>query len=79
MEEWRRYFANLLNVPPVTSTADVLPAEGDFPITTGDYTRTEVEAAIQSLKNSKAPGIDSAMYAEAIKHGGERLLDKLVL
>ena len=79
MEEWRRYFANLLNVPPVTSTADALPAEGNFPITTGDYTRTEVEAAIQSLKNSKAPGIDSAMCAEAIKHGGERLLDKLVL
>lgn len=50
-----------------------------FPIKTGDQTRTEVEAAIQSLKNSKAPGIDYAMCAEAIKHGGERLLDKLVL
>ena len=25
-----------LNVPPVTSTADVPPAEGDFPIKTGD-------------------------------------------
>lgn len=40
------------------------PAEADFPIKIGDYTRTEVEAAIQSLKNSKAPGIDSAMCAE---------------
>ena len=36
MQEWRRYFANLLNVPPVTSTADVPPAEVDFPIKTGD-------------------------------------------
>lgn len=64
MEEQRMYFANPLNVPPVTSTARFPPAEADFPIKIGDYTRTEVEAAIQSLKNSKAPGIDSAMCAE---------------
>lgn len=34
--------------------------------------------AIQSLKDSKAPGIDSVLWAEAIKYGGQRLLDKLV-
>ena len=73
MEEVLREF--FFNVPPVTSAADVPPAEADFPIKTGDYTRTEAS----SLKNSKAPGIDSAMCAAAIKHGGERLLDKLVL
>ena len=69
---------NLLNAPPISSTADIPPAEVDLPIKTGDYTRTEVEVAIQSLKNSKAPGIDSVLYAETIKYGGERLLDKLV-
>ena len=66
MEEWRRYFANPIDVPPVTLTARVPPAEADFPFKIGDSTRTEVEAAIQSLKNSKAPGIDSAMCAETI-------------
>ena len=70
MGEWRKYFAELLNTPPM---------EIDLPIKTGDYTRTEGQGAIQSLKDSKAPGIDSVMWAEAIKYGGERLLDKLVL
>lgn len=70
MGEWRKYFAKLLNTPPM---------EIDLAIKTGDYTRTEGQVAIQSLKDSKAPGIDSVMWAEAMKYGGERLLDKLVL
>lgn len=70
MGEWRKYFAKLLNTPPM---------EIDLAIKTGDYTRTEGQGAIQSLKDSKGPGIDSVMWAEAMKYGGERLLDKLVL
>ena len=57
---------------------DIPPTEVDLPIKTGDYSRTEGEVAIQSLKDSKAPGIDSVMWAEAIKYSGQRLLDKLV-
>lgn len=78
MEEWRKYFVNLINAPPVSSTADIPPAEVDLLIKTGAYTRTEVEVTIQSLKNSNAPSIDSFMCTEAIKYGGERLLNKLV-
>lgn len=70
MGEWRTYFAKLLNTPPM---------EIDLAIKTGDYTRTEGQVAIQNLKDSKAPGIHSVMWAEAMKYGGERLLDKLVL
>ena len=58
MEE---YFAKLLNSPPVSSTSDFPQTEVDLPIETGDYTRTEGQVAIQSLKDSKAPGIDSVM------------------
>ena len=52
MGEWRKYFTKLLNTPPM---------EIDLAIKTGDYTRTEGQVAIQSLKDSKAPGIDSVM------------------
>lgn len=62
----------------VLCETDIPPTEVDLPIKTGDYTRTEGEVAIQSLKDSKAPGIDSVMWTEAIKYGGQRLLDKLV-
>lgn len=79
MGEWRKYFAKLLNTPPVSSTVDIPTMEIDLPIKTGDYTRTEGQVSIQSLMDSKAPGIDSVMWAEAVKYGGERLLDKLVL
>ena len=59
--EWRKYFAKLLNTPPVSSTADIPPMEIDLSIKTGDYTRSEGQVAIQSLMDSKAPGIDSVM------------------
>ncbi|CAH3181727.1 unnamed protein product [Porites evermanni] len=44
MGEWRKYFAKLLNTPPVSSTVDIPPMEIDLPIKTGDYTRTEGQA-----------------------------------
>ena len=52
MGEWRKYFAKLLNTPPM---------EIDLAIKTGDYTRTEGQVSIQSLMDSTAPGIDSVM------------------
>ena len=58
---WRKYFAKLLNTPPVSSTVDIPTMEIDLPIKTGDYTRTEGQVSIQSLMDSTAPGIDSVM------------------
>ena len=29
LDEWRKYFSNVLNAPPVTSTTEILPAELD--------------------------------------------------
>ena len=40
--------------------------------------RDEVEAAIRSLKNDKAAGVDN-VPAELIKHGGETVADILNL
>ena len=73
LEEWQKYFPNLLNAPPVTSTREILPAEVDLYIKTGDFDCVEIDNAIKSLNNYKAPGFDYNITADAIKYGGNEL------
>ena len=78
LDEWRKYFSNLLNAPPVTSTREIPPAEVDLEIKTGDFDRVEIDKAIKSLNNYKAPGFDYNITAEAIKYGGDELAERLL-
>ena len=39
MDEWIKYFATLLNAPPVSSTRDISATDYDLPIETDDYSR----------------------------------------
>ena len=71
-----KYLENLLNASPITSSVNTLPAEVDLPIKIGEYTRTKVELEIKSLNNLKTRGVDFVTCTKAIKHLGERLLDK---
>ena len=47
------------------------PATNDLPIETSNFTRAEVDAAIDSLHSNKSPGIDSCIVSEILKNGGE--------
>ena len=47
LHEWRKYFSNLLNVPPVTSTREIPPAESDLEIETDDFDH--------QIRNSQRP------------------------
>ena len=78
LDEWRKYFSNILNAPPVTSTREIPPAEVDLDIKTGDFDRAELDEAIKKLNNYKAPGFDYNITAEAIKYGGEDLAERLL-
>ena len=78
LSEWKKYFSNLLNAAPATQTRNIPPAENDLPIVTGDFTLEEIQKAIQTLNNYKAPGVDFSITAEAIKYGGEELTNKLL-
>ena len=75
IERWTEYCSELYNHqtqgdPSVLTNQDV-SEEDDFPIL-----QEEVEAAIKSLKNGKAAGIDN-IPAELIKHGGSAVIDIL--
>ena len=78
LEEWQKYFFNLLNAPPVTSTREIPPAEVDLDIKTGDFDRVEIDCAIKGLNNYKEPGFDYNITAEAIKYGGDELAKRLL-
>ena len=76
LAEWREYFADLLNndsgqltplLPP--------PADQDLPICVEPPTLEEVQEAIRAMKNNKAPGLDSAVTAEALQGGGDVMAD----
>ena len=78
MVEWKAHFEKLLNAPTVQSSRQILPAENDLPIPTGDFTDDEMVKAIKSLNNHKAPGVDYGITAEAIKFGGVTLRSQLL-
>lgn len=73
---WTEYFSKLYNHPDQVDSeifvGTSLGKEDDFPIL-----REEVEAAIRSLKNGKASGIDK-VPTELIKEGGSITIDMLM-
>ena len=79
LDEWQKYFSNLLNASPITSTRQIPPAEEvELAIKTGDFDRAEIDRAIKSLNNYKAPGFDYNITAEAIKSGGNELAERFL-
>ncbi|CAM4548289.1 unnamed protein product [Leuciscus chuanchicus] len=74
LNRWKEYFQDLLNHPALQGpTADPDPVE-DLSTYVDDLEPSlpELRVAIKSLKNNKAPGVDSVV-AEALKHGREVL------
>ena len=78
LDEWQKYFPNLLNVPYVTSTREILPAEANLEIKTDNFDHAEIDKAIKGLNNYKAPGFGYNISAEAIKYRGDELTVRLL-
>ncbi|XP_078617621.1 uncharacterized protein LOC144885572 [Branchiostoma floridae x Branchiostoma japonicum] len=72
LAEWREYFSELLNNVSVPQTSGLPPpADQDLPICVDPPTLEETVRAINSMKNNKAPGLDCAITAEALRGGGD--------
>ena len=48
LEKCQKYFSNLLNAPPVTTTREIPPTKVDLDIKTGDFDCAEIDHAIKS-------------------------------
>jgi len=69
-ERWREYFIELLNSDiPANPVGKTIYQKSEPSI--NDIMQEEVDRAIDSLKNWKAPGSDN-IQAEVIKYGGKR-------
>jgi hypothetical protein len=53
------------------------PAITDLPIETGPFTLDEIRLAVNDLKSGKSPGCDYAITPDALKHGGEYVIEQL--
>ena len=71
MESCSELYNHQINGDPNVLTGQESTNGDDYPIL-----REEVEAAIRSLKNGKAAGVDN-VPAELIKHGGKAVIDIL--
>ena len=58
LANFRQYFVGILNNINKREKLKIMKAKDILPINTGDFTLKEVEDAIKSFKNNKAPGID---------------------
>jgi hypothetical protein len=77
-DEWKDYFRNLLNVAASTQDDEPIPpAINDLDINIGPITFEETYNAVQELKNGKAPGCDYAVTPEALKYGGNLVIQLL--
>ena len=65
LDEWSKYFEKLYNAAPVDDDQDIPPASQNLNIEEGNFTSSELKAAISRLNNYKAPGIDFSITAEA--------------
>ena len=79
MKEWKHYFEDLLNANSNTSltTQTIEPAPEDLPINRGHITVDEVSEAVKQLKDGKAPGLGYAITSEALKYGGQWVINQL--
>jgi hypothetical protein len=71
MKRWTEHFNELLNYNVTGTSADISTVDNplDVELEEPQATITEVELAIEKLKNNKAPGTD-LIQAELIKHAG---------
>lgn len=73
LQRWAEYYSSLLNRPPAPPSADLEQAaeraEVDETICCSPPTEAEVQRAMKSLKNGKAPGICN-ISAELLKSSG---------
>ena len=65
-ERWAEHFKEVLNRPDPETTADIPEAEDDLDICTEVPSKEEIQEAIKSLMNNKAPGNDQ-LTAELFK------------
>ena len=76
LAEWKEYFSSLLNNCSGQSPSELpLPAANDLQIRTDPPTREETISAISKMKSNKAAGLDAAITAEALKYGGNAMID----
>ena len=76
LAEWREYFSSLLNNSNGEPLSELPPpAAQDLPIETNPPTQEETLLAIGQMKKNKAAGLDSAITAEALQHGGDAMVD----
>ena len=66
LKRWKEHFEMILNRPEPTIPTDIPEAESDIEIDLDPPTLQEVKAAIKSMKNDKAPGVDG-VTAEMLK------------
>ena len=78
LEEWKEYFSSLLNNNSGLIPAEVPPpADEDLPICIDPPTREETAKAIAAMKVNKAAALDCAITAEALKGGGDQMIDAI--
>ena len=66
LNEWAKYFSDLLNYTTSCDT-DVPPALNDLDISVTDFTEVEFDEALIQCKLGKSPGIDTAIRAETLR------------
>lgn len=78
-EEWKEYFKELLNNDTNKTTPSIEKRISvELPINTEDITAEEIKLALKYLGNGKATGIDRDITSEALKYGGEKIIDMLL-
>ncbi|EYC18020.1 hypothetical protein Y032_0028g1635 [Ancylostoma ceylanicum] len=79
---WIDHFCNILNQPDPPQTynfddeREAIGAIYELDVNTDDMGVEETEAAIRSLRNKKAPGLDE-IPAELLKEGGRTMVEQL--
>ena len=61
LKTWANHFKNLLNTPPIAESETRIEKIYDTfnDIQSGEFSHTEIDAAVRQMKNGKAPGLDS--------------------
>ena len=76
LKEWQKYFDKLLNLIAFSEDNSAIPqAKKDLKINIGQITIDETRVAVQELKSGKSPGLDYSVTPEALKYGGEAVIE----